>query len=155
MKKTIGVELEVEFLPIYKNQPLFGDIQNYLYTVGFEFIDFISICRWERKSHNGLGQCIFGDALFLRTPENIIEIANSDISIIAKYMGICLIYNRYDLIDRVIELLPANISSHFDPFSALVMPLKEKQLRLNRITKNVSRFIMRFVGSDYQAHLLY
>lgn len=35
----------------------------------FDFIDFISIQRWERSANNkGYGQIIFSDVFFLRLP---------------------------------------------------------------------------------------
>ena len=39
---------------------------------GFEFIDFVNLCRWERNDYlNTFGHCTYGDALFLRAPEKI------------------------------------------------------------------------------------
>ena len=49
LKGTIGLEIEVEFQKMYENQPLFGDINNYINDQEFEFIDFPLIKRWERK----------------------------------------------------------------------------------------------------------
>jgi FkbM family methyltransferase len=155
LQKTIGVELEVEFLPIYKGQPLFGEIQEFLDAAGFEFIDFISICRWERTAHNGFGQCIFGDALFLRTPEKIIANSGNDITMIAKYLGICVIYNRYDLIDRTLSLLTPETLASFSGFVSAVKPLKEKHYKLNRMTARATVWMSGLVGGDYQPHLLY
>jgi len=71
LPKCIGLELEVEFNEIYENQPLFGDLQEKLSNYGFEFIDFVSLDRWERDDFNSFGQCVFGDALFLKSPEHM------------------------------------------------------------------------------------
>ena len=97
---TIGLEIEVEFLELYKNQPIFGDLINYLKDYNFEFFDFTTLTKWERDNiQSELGQCIFADALFLKTPEDIVKnsITNNNIYI-TKYIIICLIYNKLDLI---------------------------------------------------------
>ncbi len=69
LDQCLGLEIEVEFVRIYKDQPLFGDICAFLETKDLEFIDFTSFNRWERSQYREFGQCVFGDALFLRAPE--------------------------------------------------------------------------------------
>ena len=98
IKGTIGLEIEVEFQKMYENQPLFGDINNYINDQEFEFIDFPLIKRWERNEENSYGQVIFADALFLRTP----EFANKNFNIekMSKYILILILYNKYDLFDK-------------------------------------------------------
>ena len=41
-----------------------------------------------------------GDSLYLRTPEYIIKNI-SDIDTIKRYLAICLIYHRYDFINKI------------------------------------------------------
>ena len=40
LKDCIGLEIEIEFSPMYINQPLFGQVNDFLRKQGFEFIDF-------------------------------------------------------------------------------------------------------------------
>ena len=68
--------------------------------MGFEFIDFVNLCRWERNAFTGLVNCTFGDALFLRTPEFMAK-SNLSEQKIAKYIAVLYIYNRFDLIDAL------------------------------------------------------
>jgi FkbM family methyltransferase len=103
LKNTLGLELEVEFLPLYQKQPLFGEMVDFLSNQGFEFIDFISIIRWERKAHNSFGQCVFGDALFLKTPERLFAESPTKEGI-SSYLGILLLYKRFDLKHLGIQL---------------------------------------------------
>jgi FkbM family methyltransferase len=72
---VIGIEAEVEFLEMYKDQPLFHDVNKYIITeLGLELYD---IKRYYWKSNEGLisqsgnGQLIFGDALYLRPAHNL------------------------------------------------------------------------------------
>ena len=69
-----GLQVEVGFASIYLNQPLFSDVADFLKKNDFVFMDFINLIRWERdNSYSGLGQCTFGDALFLKTPESVLS----------------------------------------------------------------------------------
>lgn len=63
---TVAVELEVEFQEIYKGQPLFGEISEFLVERGFRFEDFTKLVHWPRKSGLGPGLLAFGQALFVR-----------------------------------------------------------------------------------------
>tara|TARA_B100000989_G_C19532840_1_gene471116 strand:+ start:4333 stop:5289 length:957 start_codon:yes stop_codon:yes gene_type:complete len=103
MPEIMAMEIEVEFVELYKNQPLFNDIQQYLRLNNFEFIDFISLNRWERNQYNGFGQLIFADALFMKMPEYLIK-NNFDEKKLKKYLGICILYNKYDLGFKLINL---------------------------------------------------
>lgn len=64
LRSLLGLEIEVEFVDLYKKTPLFDEIVQFLNLQRFEFIDFVNLCRWERRKYNGHGQCVFGDALF-------------------------------------------------------------------------------------------
>ena len=98
LNECFGIEVEVEFISIYLNQPLFSDIDRIFKTKNFVFIDFINMTRWRDNLYSGLGQCTFADALFLKSPETILNIKKLTPKILARYLSILLIYNRYDLI---------------------------------------------------------
>ena len=101
LEKVIALEVEIEFQPIYKDQPLFNDINSYLQKHGFEFIDFSRLVRWGREDiYTTVGQCVWGDALFMRTPEYIIQ-RKDDVNLVKKYLAICLLYHRYDYISVI------------------------------------------------------
>jgi FkbM family methyltransferase len=112
-KKTLltalGLELEVEFLEIYKGQPLFGDVCRFVSDQGFEFYDFVTEYRYGRKNLNRKGQLAFADALFLRTPEYLKDnpkIFNS--KKIMKYLEIAYIYKKIDLIEVILDYFSNN-----------------------------------------------
>jgi FkbM family methyltransferase len=64
-----GVEVEVEFSPIYKDQPLFADVDTFLRGLGFLLFD-LRPCYWKRAAGRSLGgprgQVIWADALYLK-----------------------------------------------------------------------------------------
>ena len=155
LKNSLGLCVEVEFLPVYLDQPLFGDVCKLLAEQGFEFIDFLNnICRWERKRHTSVGQCIFADALFMRTPEYIVKEPTCDESLVAKYLGICLLHNRFDLIDRVFELTENKLKDKFKPFIKSIKPIRRTNKFIIALTESFSS-VLSFFGVEYRSHLLY
>lgn len=152
LQSVLGLELEVEFLELYKNQPLFGDLCSQLSKQGFEFIDFLALARWERSKHTGYGQCVFGDALFLRTPESI-DFNAISISKISSYLSILVIYNRLDLIDTVLELMNENMRRDLSEFEVVLTKIKKRSYVVRKIFSWMQMVISMF-GSRYNLHFL-
>ena len=67
---VVGVEVEVEFAPIYTGQPLFADVDAYLRQFGLVLFD-LRPCYWKRArgrlAGGPHGQIIWADALYLRS----------------------------------------------------------------------------------------
>jgi len=151
LESALGLELEVEFSKIYLNQPLFGEVNLFLVEKGFEFIDFINLCRWEQLTHNSVGQLVFGDALFLKTPEHVVNFMNKNE--IKIYLAILYIYNRFDLIEKVFSIY----SSKEDEFRQFYKQQKNKSkyfyfiVKFNRL---ISGFYSLF-GIEYRSHVIY
>lgn len=148
----IGLEVEVEFLELYKEQPLFGEICENLTQEGFEFFDFVNLYRWERESFSDLGQLVFADALFLRSPEWIINNANEHQ--LLSYLKVCILYQRFDILDFLIKNLSLDKKIHIDRFNKNIKILKKKIKRSNNWVKFVTLF-MKLNGRDSRAHLIY
>jgi FkbM family methyltransferase len=66
----VGVEVEVEFTPLYKGQPLFADVDAFMRGLGYLLFD-LKPCYWKRaagrKVGGAYGQVIWADALYLRS----------------------------------------------------------------------------------------
>ena len=155
LNNCLGLEVEVEFLQLYKGQPLYGEIVDFLKTKDFEFIDFVNLYRWERKEHNNFGQCIFADGLFLKTPEFIIHKHRNDTMMLYKYLGICLIYNRLDLIDRLIELSDEKFKMDIKPFLKSIKYFRNKQKKLKYFIKIIDSILGFFFYKNTRAHIIY
>lgn len=100
LDSLLGIECEVEFISIYNDQPLFGDVCKFLKTQGFEFYDFVTEYRYGRKNLDRSGQLAFADALFLRTPEYMFKKFKQgfySMDKIEKYQIIVNSYGKYDL----------------------------------------------------------
>jgi len=152
ISSALGLELEVEFIELYKDQPLFGDVCKTLSQHDFEFIDFVNLCRWERNAHSGYGQCVFGDALFLRSPESMI-LRSFDAKKWSAYFTILIIYRRFDLIEIALEQLPDGLISEFESFGLIFHKAKYRDTKVRKIHTNLSRLLSLF-GATYRSHLI-
>lgn len=100
IKTAIGLEVEVEFSPLYENQPLFSEVDNFLRERGFQLFD-IKRHFWIRgegnKYENKKGQLIFGDALYFRGPEDIMSMSGIMQEKIIRAICVYFIYGYPDL----------------------------------------------------------
>jgi FkbM family methyltransferase len=99
-----GAQIEIEFIPMYKHQPLFRDVDAFMDRNGFVLID-LRRQYWKRKDfydYKGKGQLVLGDALYFRKLDRIREIiTRKNESAFAKskvYKGIlaCMVYGMFD-----------------------------------------------------------
>ncbi|MBD2082441.1 FkbM family methyltransferase [Leptolyngbya sp. FACHB-17] len=69
-QSVLVVQAEVEFSPLYENQPLFADVDAFLRRQGFTLFDVskAQIARSPIRSINRPGQLLWGDAIYLRDP---------------------------------------------------------------------------------------
>ena len=147
----LGLEIEVQFAELYKNASLFDQIYNHLQLKDFIFIDFVNLCRWERYEYNSFGQIAFGDGLWLRTPEYINKYQSKKTF---KYIAICSLYGRYDLIRKLIEIQDLKLDTKI--LISLKKQLK-KQKTLRRINSIFSIILGYISGnkSTTKSHLIY
>ena len=85
LRNLVMLRSEVSFLRSYRDQPLFGEILEFLMEQGFELLSFPEMHHWRRgsrvkyprvdrgRSIASPGQLVHGDAVFFRTPEMIVE----------------------------------------------------------------------------------
>ena len=119
-ESVVGVEVEVEFAPIYKNQPLFADVDTYLRQLGFALFDLRPVF-WKRAAGRGLGgpqgQMIWADALYLRTLPSLRELIDSrDRTVrkpkLLKALSTSVLYGYYDyaleIVGHVSDVLVAD-----------------------------------------------
>ena len=97
---TIGVELEVEFIQQYVDQPLFADVDTFMRARGFS-LRGLRRSYWRQDAlhgHSFGGQLVHGDALYLRS-----ELLNTPAGHV-----ILAAYQQYDLLAAygVVDLIP-------------------------------------------------
>ncbi len=115
----LGVEIEVEFTPIYRDQPLFADVDQRLRRHGFELFD-LRPCYWKRAAGRAAGgprgQIIWADALYFRSlPALTDQIgrapADRQRSKVLKAISIALLYGYVDLAVEMVKGAPRGLSS--------------------------------------------
>ena len=148
---AFGLEIEVEFTDLYLNQPLFGDVCRQMTSKGFEFFDFVILARWQRNAYIGFGQCVHGDALFLKTPESL-EMQTLDVTKISAYLSILMIYRRFDLVQKALDLIEEDERRQFDSFEQAFHKVKNGNAFVRKIFLLMDR-VIRFFGSNYRLHL--
>ena len=99
LENVMGIEIETCFFELRKNQPLINDVLNFFSKTNLEFVDFLSMNRWEKENLRFTGQPQHSDLLFLQKPENILnKYLENKISEnrLRKYICILSIYQRID-----------------------------------------------------------
>ncbi len=72
-ERTVAIVAEVCFLEVYRDQPLFSQMEQFLSTQGFTFYGFLNVQGWSRKfidkrRAHGRERLCFGDAVFFKDP---------------------------------------------------------------------------------------
>lgn len=101
-----GVFVEVEFVPLYKEQPLFGDICSYLNSLGFELVETSFLNRHPfrgKQGFRGKGVLFDGEALFLKSVDSVTSDLKGRALALNKLGFISLIYNRFEKVQECIE----------------------------------------------------
>jgi FkbM family methyltransferase len=77
LKKAIVVHCEVEFGPVYKDQPLFADIDCFLRSEGFELIDLVNAGYNRYKALPGTAQTgsrlLWAEAIYFKSPSEMTQ----------------------------------------------------------------------------------
>jgi FkbM family methyltransferase len=76
--RTLGVQVEVEFLESYEGQRTFGDVHNLMLDLGYEIYMLNNLCKWFFKTrlplkHKKNGQHTFCDLTYFRSIDSCRE----------------------------------------------------------------------------------
>ena len=151
LDQCLGMEIEVQFAKLYKNASLFEQINCHLKSKDFIFVDFVNLCRWERYQYNSYGQIAFGDGLWLRTPEYINKFQANKLH---KYIAICSLYGRYDLIRKLIEIQNLKLDSRI----LIALKKQAKKQKMLRRIHSIFSIILGYISgnnSTIRSHLIY
>lgn len=97
---TLAVVTEVEFVPLYENQPLFGDVSAYLHERGLWFHKFLGMSGRTLKplvmrgDPNFASQHMWSDAVFMRSPAKLDRLAPAQV---LKLAVLALLYGSIDV----------------------------------------------------------
>ena len=100
LQNVLKIICEVEFVSIYKNQPLFGDVCNFLNNYDLMFNKFLNLSGRtlkpliSKENPNLASQHMWSDAVFIRHIEKIQDLNNEKL---LKLSLLSTIYNSIDL----------------------------------------------------------
>lgn len=153
LKNLLGIQIEVEFIPLYKNQPLFRNVDEFLDSNNFQLID-LKRYYWKRsESQNtrGKGEIIFGDALYFIKIEKFqelittIEIGKAKDKIL-KFIVLSLVYGMNDYACSLIKIGIDNqiINNYEKAFLERLLLTLKNEININRRIRGTSRMIRIF-----------
>jgi len=109
LKNIFCVEIEVEFQKMYRNQPVFSDVDIFLREMGFEIFDLRKE-YWNLGQSNTLnkGQLIWGDALYFKSIDSLLSEQYSgnygvNNTKIYKYLSTLLLFGYFDVVRHHLE----------------------------------------------------
>jgi len=153
LKDLLGIQIEVEFLPLYENQPLFRNVDEFLSGYHFQLID-LKRYYWKRSESSnakGKGGIIFGDALYFMNLESFqdyiatLDMGKARVKTI-KFIVLSLIYG---MTDYAISLINIGVSNHIfndndiTIFEELLLSLKN-ETNVHRGIRGIPRMIRIF-----------
>ena len=101
LANTLVIECEVEFIPLYRDQPLFGDVQCFLRDRGFALHKLIDVAGRPFRPFNPpnpflpMSQLLWADAIFVRDFTRLD--AYSDDQLLQAAAILDAVYSSYDL----------------------------------------------------------
>ncbi len=123
LEGTLIVECEVEFLPIYKDQPLFCDIQAFFRDCGFvlhKLVDVAGRCFRPHTLDNPflpISQLLWADAIFVRDFTRLDRYSTDDL--IKSCMILHGAYHSYDLVSMLLAEHDRRLNTHYaSPYMA-------------------------------------
>lgn len=104
---ALVIQTEVEFLPLYVDQPLFGDVDVFLRSQGYAFHRFFpTVSRTiqpmlvQNNIYAGLSQTVWGDAIFVRDFTKLSRLSPRQLLAMAAILHDC--YQSYDLVLHIL-----------------------------------------------------
>lgn len=118
LDEVLVIWTEVEFIPLYENQPLFSEIEQYLRQRGFMFHAFEGMavrgykpyCQ-QVKNKKGLRQAIWTDAIFIRNLDCIESFSTVKLKKFAAILD--SVTHSYDVCYLVLQLIDKRENTHF------------------------------------------
>lgn len=87
LKNVLVIHAEVEFYPMYRDQPLFGDVSSFLFEHGFELFDLPKLIKYSyQPTAEPLERLLWGEAVFIPARERIDQLDRQGTRRLARIM---------------------------------------------------------------------
>lgn len=113
LHSVLAIQTEVEFVPIYENQPLFADVDQLLRSHGFMFYKFVNMEGRRLASFGNLGeggQALWSDAVYLRPVSQWDRLAPENLLRLAQIMH--ELYGSFDYVARLLAMFDEKMGSN-------------------------------------------
>ncbi|MBF0180721.1 MAG: FkbM family methyltransferase [Magnetococcales bacterium] len=117
LASTSLIQTEVNFLPLYQNQPLFADVDRHLRNFGFQFHTFAGLSSRAYKPlqlpnpNHGLHQVIWGDAVYFKNSQNFAKLPSDELLKLALLLHD--IYTSYDVVYLLLYIFSSRENKNF------------------------------------------
>lgn len=112
MQGLVGVRTEVEYQPVYVDQPLQPEVHEYLHSTGFEKIHDIRV-HW-KPTDGGSHVLVSGDSMYVRTAEALKEIKAFKADkreVVLKALAVVALYGTKESFDNYLEKVSEFLTS--------------------------------------------
>ena len=114
LRDAVAIQAEVEFLPLYKGQPLFSEMELFLRARGFVLHRFfptvsraVSPMMVNNDPYAGLGQLVWADAVFIRDIARLDALEDRQLLALAA-----ILHDAYGAFDIAFRLLAEHDRRH-------------------------------------------
>jgi len=139
---VLGIETEIEFKPIYQDQPLFSDIDNYLRSENFELLDLRKI-YWKsgkfRNASNYKGELIWGETLYFK---NLKKLKTMTETKLIKAALLLLVYNKIDLAQEILEHTNFSFLNKYFKKTLITFPKIKGRYRMAKILNKIEKMLL-------------
>ncbi|MHA1538950.1 MAG: FkbM family methyltransferase [Alphaproteobacteria bacterium] len=104
LDQTVCVHAEVEFVPLYKNQPLFADVDSFLRSEGFVLHSFVNVNRRSFKPFNlskNTNQFLWADAVYVKDFMQLDQLSPE--KMVKMVLILHHVYQSYDLCTMILR----------------------------------------------------
>jgi FkbM family methyltransferase len=158
-RSVLFAELEVSFLPRYRNQALAHQVIADMASRGFELLDLQRFKRYRARNAAGIrnlslglgqraGRLAYGDALFMRSDlaARIAQMSRADAqSTTLKAIILCLVYGKADLASALFDTFRSNIDDHIATAIENHLHALNRKWRLGRFLHKLADTVARRV----------
>ena len=118
LAEALVIQTEVEFLPLYVGQPLFGDVDVFLRGRGFSFHRFFPLVSrvivptvLDNDIYAGMSQSVWADALYVRDLTRLDALSSRQLLAMATILHDC--YGSFDLVMHILVNHDTRFSTTF------------------------------------------
>lgn len=161
---VLGLEIEVEFIEVYKNQPLFGEIDAWVRSKGFILFNIIKVYNKRLtipEEVESYGQLTWGDALYFKDVNHLFNESNGAkfyTTQLLKLAAITDLYCRPDyslyVLERAAQEFPKQLGKDLEEVEFAISEIKSRLAETNQPeNRAMDRLFERHLNGKFARYL--